>query len=39
MTDIFKIFVPDNKAEKFVSSLLIKRGVRIGLGINRAMFV
>ena len=39
MTDIFKIFVPDNKVEKFVSSLLIKRGVHIGMSVNRAMFV
>lgn len=39
ITDIFKIFVPDNIVEKFVSSLMIKRGVRIAVGVNPAMFL
>lgn len=39
MADIFKIFVPDAKVEKFVTSLLTKRGLHIDVGVNKAMFV
>lgn len=39
MTDIFKIFVPDSKVEKFAISLLAKRGLQIGVKINKAMFL
>lgn len=39
MANIFKIFVPDAKVEKFVMSLLAKRGLQVGVAVNRAMFL
>ena len=39
MANIFKIFVPDTKVEKFVMSLLAKRGIQVGVAVNRAMFL
>lgn len=39
MENIFKIFVPDQKVEKFALALLARRGLRIGVKVNQTMFL
>lgn len=39
MENIFKIFVPDHKVEKFALALLARRGLRIGIKVNQSMFL